>query len=64
MDTKTLADPVAGAGEKSEATTETGAVPAADAPASSGPPNFDAPDGGLVAWLQVLSSFFLFFNCW
>ena len=22
------------------------------------------PDGGLVAWLQCLSSFFLFFNCW
>ena len=25
-----------------------------------GPP----PDGGLRAWLQVLGSFFLFFNCW
>jgi hypothetical protein len=22
------------------------------------------PDGGLVAWLQVLGSFFLFINCW
>lgn len=22
------------------------------------------PDGGLKAWLQVLGSFFLFFNCW
>ena len=22
------------------------------------------PNGGLTAWLQVLGSFFLFFNCW
>ena len=22
------------------------------------------PDGGLTAWLQVLGSFFLFFNSW
>jgi hypothetical protein len=22
------------------------------------------PNGGLVAWLQVLGSFFLFINCW
>jgi hypothetical protein len=22
------------------------------------------PDGGLIAWLQVLGSFFLFINCW
>jgi hypothetical protein len=22
------------------------------------------PDGGVVAWLQVLGSFFLFFNSW
>jgi hypothetical protein len=22
------------------------------------------PDGGVVAWLQVLGSFFLFINCW
>lgn len=25
-----------------------------------GPP----PNGGFYAWLQVLGSFFLFFNCW
>lgn len=22
------------------------------------------PNGGLLAWLQVAGSFFLFFNCW
>lgn len=22
------------------------------------------PNGGTLAWLQVLGSFFLFFNCW
>lgn len=22
------------------------------------------PNGGLLAWLQVLGSFFLYFNCW
>jgi len=22
------------------------------------------PNGGLVAWMQVVGSFFLFFNCW
>lgn len=24
----------------------------------------DAPDGGLVAWIQVAGAFFLFFNTW
>ena len=24
----------------------------------------EPPDGGLAAWMQVLGSFFLFFNCW
>lgn len=24
----------------------------------------DIPDGGLVAWLQVLGGFFMFFNSW
>lgn len=28
--------------------------------ASVSPP----PDGGLVAWLQVLAAFFIFFNTW
>lgn len=29
-------------------------------------PNFqaDIPNGGLLAWLQVVGSFFLFFNSW
>ena len=31
----------------------------------AGPAGYDAPpDGGLVAWLQVAGSFFLFFNSW
>lgn len=30
----------------------------------SQPPNPLIPNGGLVAWLQVLSGFFLFFNSW
>lgn len=29
-----------------------------------GPPMFDVPDGGLVAWLQVVGGFGLFFNTW
>ncbi|PYI05354.1 MFS general substrate transporter [Aspergillus sclerotiicarbonarius CBS 121057] len=28
-----------------------------------GPPS-DIPNGGFMAWYQVLGSFFLFFNCW
>lgn len=27
-------------------------------------PHGDIPNGGVVAWLQVLGSFFLFFNSW
>jgi hypothetical protein len=27
-------------------------------------PNHDIPNGGFKAWLQVLGSFFLFFNSW
>lgn len=30
----------------------------------SGPPGGSAPDGGRLAWLQVLGAFFLFFNTW
>lgn len=39
-----------------------GAAPSTDAEKSDelGPP----PDGGWQAWLQVLGSFFLFFNSW
>lgn len=29
-----------------------------------GPTDNPPPDGGLQAWLQVLGSFFLFFNSW
>lgn len=32
-------------------------------PALPTPAN-DPPDGGLKAWLQVVGSFFLFFNTW
>ena len=32
----------------------------AEKPSDPGPP----PDGGLKAWIQVVGSFFLFFNCW
>lgn len=28
------------------------------------PQNDEIPDGGLIAWCQVLGSFFLFFNSW
>jgi hypothetical protein len=28
------------------------------------PPADDIPDGGLVAWLQVLGGFFVIFNTW
>lgn len=27
-------------------------------------PHADIPNGGVVAWLQVVGSFFLFFNSW
>ena len=30
----------------------------------SKPPVDTIPDGGVIAWLQVLGSFFLFFNSW
>lgn len=41
-------------------------VPAPElAPASApAPQTSNAPDGGLVAWLQVIASFMLFFNSW
>jgi MFS family permease len=29
-----------------------------------GPPGGPPPDGGLIAWLQVLGGYFLFFNTW
>jgi hypothetical protein len=37
-----------------------------DAPANLTPAIGDEapPNGGLVAWLQVLGAFFLFFNSW
>lgn len=34
------------------------------APSPAGPPGGPPPDGGLTAWLQVLGSYFLFFNTW
>ena len=31
----------------------------------SAPPHVSAiPNGGFIAWLQVLGSFFIFFNTW
>ena len=37
----------------------------AQAPAPpKGPPMFDVPDGGTVAWLQVAGAWMLFFNTW
>lgn len=44
--------------EYEEAETSINAVPPQATPADI------IPDGGLVAWLQVLGSFFLFINCW
>lgn len=38
---------------------------AGEVPGAQQPPSFaNVPDGGLQAWLQVLCSWFLFFNTW
>ncbi|OOF92824.1 hypothetical protein ASPCADRAFT_54322 [Aspergillus carbonarius ITEM 5010] len=34
------------------------------APAKAPGPPSDIPNGGFLAWYQVMGSFFLFFNCW
>ena len=41
---------------------DTGKAPAPAPP--KGPPMFDVPDGGTVAWLQVAGAWMLFFNTW
>ncbi|KAL2152604.1 hypothetical protein VTH82DRAFT_5788 [Thermothelomyces myriococcoides] len=46
---------------QAKGTTDAAPVEAASKPADQPPP---PPDGGLVAWLQVLGSFFLFMNSW
>jgi len=45
-------------GEKTDANEPKNDTPAIKPQAS------DIPNGGFVAWYQVLGSFFLFFNCW
>lgn len=55
--TNTAADKPAGAvSEVPEVKNEENAV--ADAPVE------EPPDGGLLAWIQVFASYFLFFNTW
>ncbi|EPQ28647.1 uncharacterized protein PFL1_03950 [Pseudozyma flocculosa PF-1] len=46
---------------KDESSTISTAAPAAPA---APPAQLEIPDGGLAAWLQVVASFFLFFNSW
>ncbi|KZT02251.1 MFS general substrate transporter [Laetiporus sulphureus 93-53] len=36
----------------------------AESSPASAPPEINFPDGGTIAWLQVVGSFFLFFNSW
>jgi hypothetical protein len=43
-----------------EQPTEPSGPPEKGAGASPGPP----PNGGLIAWLQVVAGFFIFFNSW
>ena len=42
---------------------ERASLDAAKEASTSSPPD-PVPNGGLTAWLQVLGSFFLFFNSW
>lgn len=41
-----------------------GHIPPKESATRSAPPGGPPPDGGTTAWLQVLGSYFLFFNTW
>ena len=47
-----------------EAAAEAEAQPTGPPSAPSGPPGGPPPNGGLVAWLQILGGWMLFFNTW